>query len=170
MNERLLLSSTSYIHRESCATMRHVVDGRAPRTRIEWRRTYESFPSPVLAGPNEHVEHYLVRDEESHATDYVNLLITPAELATRTTKYVRCGVCAPEVPEFTPPVRTTQKRAGNLAAADLGRSSTLGLITRILHAATGVELTFVDGSAAALDFTDTIEFYPRAGRKTGASE
>jgi hypothetical protein len=167
MTERLLMSTTATVHTEACPTMQHVIDGRAPRSRVTWTRTYESFPSAVPTGPGEYVEHYRVRDEEEHAIDHVNILITRAELAERTTKYTRCAVCSPDVPAFVPPVRTTKKQAGNLTADDVTRSSTLGQIVDIRHTLASTIITFIDGSSVPLPHEQLIEFYPRARRLTG---
>lgn len=122
----LVISSSRIIHVDTCPHVAGYVDGKRVSTRYDMERplldaTYPDESTQVLRfGPYTEVEHRHVIDAQ----------LKPSDLDRA---YRRCRTCSPDVPEWPHPLPTVRRKLGTLSHKDIGRQTTEGELTSVMH-------------------------------------
>lgn len=150
-----VLSNSGWVHTPECPTIRHRVDEH-PRPPEQPGHVYETL------GVDERGRTIIAESRAPEVPEsYHAAYVTAEDLAARTTKYTRCRVCAPDVPEFQPQLRVVTKPAGALIRSDLGRPGLEAVLVAIHHAADHVKVTYDNGETHDMSPGDEVSFYDR---------
>lgn len=150
-----VLSNSGWVHTPECPSIRHRVEGH-PEPPAQAGMEYEAL------GQDDEGRRIIAEFRGAEPTTYYSAnYVTAEDIASRTTKYTRCRVCAPDVPEFQPSLRVVTKPAGSLLRTDLGRPGVEGIPTSILHTTDMVTITYDTGHARELAPDDEVAFYDR---------
>lgn len=147
----LVISSSRMIHVDSCQHVAGYIDGKRVRITHDTERPFlgsehpDEYTQVLRFGPYAEVER----------RDLVDMRLKPSDLDHA---YRRCRSCAPDVPEWSAPPGTRRRKIGNLTQKDIGRQTTEGELTGVMHTA---ERVLVEVGSRTLYGApdDTIDFY-----------